>query len=672
MREILIAGNPNVGKSTLFNSLTKSNEHTGNFHGVTVEGKSKIVNFENETIKITDLPGIYSLNTFSFEEEVAKNVLIKNNSQILMLCDANCLKKNLYLCLQLSELGISYKILINNYDYFISKGNGLDFEKFKSIFKNAEIINAKKVKLTEKLINTQQENALNLGYLDKYIAKVQGKFNLDKYKIIKAFNGDFSTLKEEQIEYVKTFYQDIIKDRYNYIDNLLSASVQVEQKFIYGVSKLDKFFLNPLFMFVGFFAVFLASIYGIFFILGPFLTDKLNWLFELVVSNPIMNLLYMTTDNVWILEFVRSGILSSITSVLGFLPQICLLFIFLTILEDSGIISRMAFVLDDFLSKLGLNGKAVYTILLGFGCNTMSTMASRNMDEKNLKIKTALINPYLSCVARLPVYLVVAVAFFKQYSFWVIAGLYFLGVVVALVLSFVLNKTILKTPKINMLLEFAPMRKIDFKHVLKVAKSNAIDFVKRVFSVVVCVGIIVWIVSHTGFDFKYTENISSSILFALADKIAFVFAPIGLNSSGLVCALIVGILAKELIVTTMSICNNVSTDLQLSKSLCVATSVISLTSASAVSFLIFSLLYCPCISNLAVLKKETDKFYMWFAIISQFTIAYLLSFVVYQALTKGWLFAMLMTIVITIIMAVIIFIIKKVKQGKCLTCGKCK
>lgn len=677
MRKILIVGNPNVGKSTLFNSLTKSNEHTGNFHGVTVEEKHKIIELENEKFDIVDLPGMYSLNSFSYEEEVARNELFSANAEVVVLCDANCLRKNLYLCLQLQELGFDYNILINNCDYFIKNKNKLNLNILKNkLNKNVQIINAKKITINsiKTLINSKKDkfNKNDLNYLNKYINIVKNKFNIDEKLIIFALNGKFENLDKKQIEFIKTLYPEIIKDRYNYIDEILKDAITVNDNFNYGLSKLDKILLNPCVAILGFTCLFLLNIYLIFFLVGPFFSDQLYFVFEHVIINPFMNFLYSITDNIWLLEFFRSGVFNSLSTVLGFLPQICLLFLFLTVLEDSGIISRMAYVLDDLLCKFGLNGKTVYTMLLGFGCNTMSTMACRNLNEKNLKIKTALLNPYLSCIARLPVYVVIASAFFNKFSFFVVAGLYLLGIVVALIVALILNKTILKTKQAGLLLEFPPMRGIDFKHILQAVKVNAVDFFKRVFTVILSVGIIVWIVSHTMFNLQYTQDISQSILFFVADKISFIFAPIGLNSSGVICALIVGVLAKELIVSTMSICNNVQTEAELSKSLLMASSVVNLTMPSAVSFLIFSLLYCPCISNLAVLKKETDKFYMWFAVISQFTIAYMLSFVVYQSLTKGWLFAMLMTFVIAIIMFVIIFIIKKVKHGKCLTCGKCK
>lgn len=790
MHKVLLIGNPNVGKSTLFNSLTKSHEHTGNFHGVTVEEKRKRITFEGEQYEFVDLPGLYSLNTFSFEEEVSKNIILKGQSSTkILLADANSLKRNLYLALQMSELNLNYKILINNYDYFLRHGGKIDTEKLQQkLGVKIEIINAKKIKLSKEILNTyvadstsQVDNSTiqkinyvdnstqrvanstkmlengqaeilqnfenarnknsqknfenqknkgkntknlqnlsenskffknfsknnnffesnenknlnnnlknnfnsffenvnlnknnitkNFSYLKNFIDIVKSKYNLTNEQIIFAFNGEFKYLTADQIEFIRSLYPQIIEARYKFLDDILSDCMSVKKDFVYGESKADKMLLNPLFMFAGFLLFFFAGIYVIFFGVGPLISDCLIAVFNAIIAKPIMNLLYLTTSNVWLIEFFSGGVFNSFTTVLAFLPQVCLLFVFLCILEDSGIISRMAYVFDDFLNKFGLNGKAIYIILMGLGCNTMSTLASRNTSNKNLKIKTALVNPYISCMARLPVFVIVASAFFGKLTYFVIVGLYLLGLIVALIMAYILNKTILKNTDNSLLLEFPPIRALDLKHIYQVGKTNAVDFTKRVFGVVLSVGVIVWILSHTTFSFAYTQIMTDSILFFFAEKIAFLFAPIGLNSAGIVCALIVGIMAKELIVSTLSISNNVSSTSALIASLTLASSVVNFSRASAVSFLIFSLLYCPCISNLAVLKKEVGTYYMWFAIVSQLTTAYLLSFVAYQGMTHGIILPIIAIAVAVIILISAIYIIKKVKHPKCLTCNKCK
>lgn len=672
MNNVLIIGNPNVGKSTLFNSLTKSQEHTGNFHGVTVNSKNKIVKFDGEEFNFVDLPGIYSLNTFTGEEDVSKKEILKNSSTNLMVVDCNSLRKNLYLCLQLNEMSISYKMLLNNYNFFIKQGNKLDVKKLSYLLKlDIEIINAKKCKLKENFFKNCKNTSNNYEYLLNFIQKVKNKFNLEENLIINAFNGVFENLTDEQIYYIKSILPEVVKARYDYIDIVLNQCVKLSSNFAYGYSKLDKVLLNPFIMVPSFLLLFFVSIFLIFFKIGPLLSTFLSDFLNKLIIFPVNNLLLLITDNIWVLEFFSSGVASAALTVVSFLPQICLMFIFLTMLEDSGLIARLAYVLDDFFKKFGLNGKAVYIILLGLGCNTASTMAIKTLNGKNLKIKSAIINPYISCMARLPIYVIVASAFFGKFAYLAVVGLYLLGIIIALTISAILNKKYLRTQGGELLLEFAPLRAIDLKHVLQVCYVSAKDFVKRIFGVVLSIGIIIWILTHTKFNLAYTQKIDKSIMFSISKVLSFIFAPIGLSSEGIVCALIVGFMAKELIVSTMSIINHTANNLELISSLTISSSFINFTIPSAISFLIFSSLYCSCVSNLAVLKKETTTLTMWLSVVSQFTFAYMLSFIAYQTLTKGFLYTLIVLAVIVVILSSFIFIIKKVKQGKCLTCSKC-
>lgn len=680
--KILLVGNPNVGKSTLFNSLTHSHEHTGNFHGVTVSEAQKIVEFENQKYCFFDLPGLYSMTPFSREEEISKNFILTDCVRLVVV-DANSLRRNLYLCLQLKELNLNYKILLNNYDYFCKKGNQINIEKLsKKLNINIEIVNAKKQKLTKnflninnnakKLINFDDFLKNDLNYLKNIVETIKNKLNLNTKQIIFALNGIFDGLNNTQINYIKSFYAEIIKQRYIYIDNLLADCQKLKNNYIYGENKLDKLILNPIFMIFSFIFAFFAIFYLIFFSLGPLISELFIDAINCLIINPFLNFLTSITDNIWLIEFFNSGVFSSFTTILSFLPQICLMYVVLTILEDSGLIARLCYVVDDFLSALGLNGKVVYIMLMGLGCNTLATLTTRNMKGKNLKTKAALLNPYISCMARLPIYSIIATAFFGAKSFWVVLAVYLLGIIIALVLAALLNKTILPTEQGELLLEFPPLKHIDIKHCFQTILTSAVDMFRRLFTVVLTVGIIIWIATHTQFNLHYTQDITNSVAYLVAGKVCFLFAPIGLNFAGVVCALFVGILAKELVVSTMSICNNALTRAELVTSLTAATSVINFSPASAVSFLIFSLLYCPCASNLAVLKAETDKFYTAFAILSQFTIAYILSFMVYQSIIGKFWFALIVLVIVALITFAVVFVAKKAKSGRCFGCKNCK
>ena len=676
IQNILLIGNPNVGKSTLFNSLTKAHEHTGNFHGVTVSEAKKIIKFENQDYCFYDLPGLYSMTTFSREEEVSKNLILSLNAKRIVVVDASALRRNLYLCLQFCELGLDFKILLNNYEYFLKHGNEIDEKKLsKKLNIDIEIINAKKQKLSKNLISFNKNSNFsshNLYYIKNYLEIIKNKYNLTEKQIIFALNGVFDGLNEQQIDYIKGFYPEIIKKRYEFIENLLVDCTKIKKNYVYGENKLDKLILNPFFMISSSILLFFAIFYTIFFLLGPKLSDLFNIVLNFIFINPFLDLLSSITDNVWLIEFFSSGVFLSFATILSFLPQICLMYMVLTILEDSGIIARLCYVIDDLLSPMGLNGKVIYVMLMGLGCNTMATLTTRNLKGKNLKTKSAILNPYISCMARLPIFSIVASAFFGVKSFWIVIALYLLGIVISIILALILNKTILPTEQGELLLEFPPLKHIDIKHCVETIISSAVDMFKRLFTIVLSVGIIVWILTHTQFNFCYAQDITNSMAFLIADKVAVLFAPIGLNSAGVVCALFVGVLAKELVVSTLSICNNALSRADLISSLAVATSVVHFSYPSAISFMIFSLLYCPCVSNLAVLRAETDKFYMWFSIISQFVIAYVLSFIVYQSLVCNFWFALCVCAVIALIIFAMFKLIKTIKHNRCQNCMHCK
>ena len=292
MNKILLVGNPNVGKSTLFNSLTRSNEHTGNFHGVTVNLAKKSIGFEGGKYDIFDLPGLYSLNTFSDEEIVSKKEILKGNSIIEILCDANTLRKNLYLCIQLSELNFSYNLLINNHEKYLKKnGNKIDINKLqKNLKRNVYLINAKKEKFNNKYLKTQNQiNKKIEKYLLKYIEIVQKRYNFSKNRIIFALNGVFDGLNDEQIEFVKSLFSSIIQDRYKLIDEILNDAITEGNNKIYGYSIYDKFLLNPVIAIIGFLAIFFLGFYLIFFILGPLISRLEEIVFINILIEPIMN-----------------------------------------------------------------------------------------------------------------------------------------------------------------------------------------------------------------------------------------------------------------------------------------------------------------------------------------------------------------------------------------------
>jgi len=634
MQKIFIVGNPNTGKSTLFNSLTKSDEHTGNWHGVTVKEKTKIIRLNNEDYEFYDLPGLYSLNTYSLEENVAKNFILNHtDASIIYIIDANNIKRNLYLLLQLLDLNINVKVCINNYEYFKKQGGYIDVEYLrKELNCEVEIIDAKNCKLTKQFLKFTKINKNN-------------KNNLN------------------------------ITEIYNKINKICKNTIKYNINNIYGNSKLDKLILNGYFFIPLFIILLFLCLFFIFFSLGPFLSELLAILLNVFIKSPVVYFLNSINSSSWIIKIFDEAIFSSVLTICSFLPQVSLLYIFLSVLEQSGIISRMAFMLDDFFSKIGLNGKCVYTMLMGFGCNTSATFTSKNMTDKNSQIKTALITPFMSCSAKLPIYSVVASAIFGVKNFWIILGLYLLGIVVSLVLAKIYDSTILKSKTGDFLIEFPPLRFPDIKEIMSSSIKTSKQFASKVFGIIFSMSIIIWLVSNVGFNFKFVDT-ENSILYIICKKVAWLFKPIGLNSPYIISTLVIGLVAKELIVSSMLIFNRVSTTSMLMSSLVLVDSPINFTTATALSFLVFVLLYCPCVSNIAVLYKEVGKKYATIGVVIELLTAYIISMLVYSLVIGNFISSCISVIFVAIVVVSVKYVLNKLKQKPscktCLGCNRCK
>lgn len=695
MKKVIIVGNPNTGKTTLFNSLTKSQEHTGNWHGVTVNTFEKKVIFEGEEYLFVDTPGLYSLNTYTLEEKVALEMILQNKDAIfLYVVDINTIRRNLYMAIQMKELGINFNIIINNSDYFEKKGNKLNIAKLqKKLNIKCILADAKKTKLNQSIIKIEK-NIFEFDYIKNSavaeITKILENHQISEplYNAINILENEnilFEDLTQNEIFFIKNqyhnYFQQFLQGRYSYIDSIITDSVMVGDNYVYGQSKLDKLFLNKYLFLVFFMAMVFLSLYITFFLIGPILTKYFLLLINFAIRMPVLSLVKYLTSSQIVYAFFDEGIFSAGFSILSFLPQICLLYLFLSLLEDSGYLSRIAFMLDDFLYKVGLNGKSVYTMLMGFGCATTATLTAKNMSDKNAQIKTALLTPYMSCSAKLPVYSVIAGAVFGAKSIFVIMGLYLLGIVVAIILAIIFEKTILKSKKDDFLLEFPPMRKPSIKRIAFLAYFNAKQFFVRIFSVIFSVTVIIWILSNFNFTLTYVANGNNSILYSIGKVLSYIFVPLGLNNGNIITALMVGFVAKELILSSIAISNGVSSNYQsLANSVLLTTSAVCFTKASALSFLVFCLLYTPCVSNLAVLNKEIGKKYTTLGVVIQFCLAYVLAFITYRIAVQS--ISIGDFVLIIVIFAIILYsakiIIKKIKNktfflncGLCNNCKKC-
>lgn len=695
----ILCGNPNTGKTTFLNSLTGANEHVGNWHGVTVDFLEKKYKLNGQDHSVVDLPGLYSLTSYTFEEEIARDYIYSSNENIINLVDCNNLSRNLYLTLQLLECKKNIKVCLNFENELKKTSTTIDVKKLEKMLKTKVVLfNAQKKEETLKIIDNNFTNSFIPSYYEslplKELKKILGK-NIEKidlnedYICVKVLEEDEYilsklSLNSEQKTKIKAFdlKEKIISLRYEFIESIIKECVIKKNNKIYGYSFLDKIILNRFFALPIFLLVLFIIFYLTFSSLGSFISSSLSLFMDKCINVPILNLFNKITTSPFILSFIENGILTVLNTLVSFLPQIVLLFLFISILEDTGYLSRLAFTFEDIFSKVGLNGKTIFTILMGFGCSTTSALTARTLEDKNSKIKATMLSSYLSCSAKIPLYSVILGAFFNN-NILLIIFFYFLGVFVAIIISIILEKTILKSKESSFIMELPAYRFPSFKRIFKIILFNIKEFIVRVGCVLFTFSIIIWVLQNFTIKLSFITNPASetSILMLIGNFLAPLFAPLGFNNGGAVACLICGVVAKEIIISTMAIINSVSIEGgigDLSSSLINQSSPISLNPISAFSYLIFSLLYMPCIATIGVYFKELGKKWTIISILLQFASAYIITFVFYQMLLlfKGLNFISIFIslIIITLVTFSFYFICKFIRKPKicCFNCSKCK
>ena len=687
--EILLVGNPNTGKTTLFNFLTKSNEHVGNWHGVTVEQKGKNFSCFDKTFRLVDLPGIYSLSALSYEEQVAIDYIkAHNKTKIINICDQNNIERNLSLTLGLLEYGLDIVLVVNCMDKRpLCK---IDFKKLSDLLKIPVVsINAKNgdnINKLKKILLQPFKIASQPSYVSSLAKMVPFDVDVNKKEFysIKLLEKDEKVCDELKLDLTKdklfdSSIQLVANVRYDFIENIKSQCFKHSGK-VYGESKIDKILLNRFLAFPLFLLILCGVFYLTFFSLGKWLSEGLNTLLEISIGKVVADLsASIFGKSSWIYGLMTEALIGGVGTVLSFLPQVALLFLFLSFLEDSGYLSRVAFACEDIFGKLGLSGKSVYSLLMGFGCSTSAILTARNMDDKKAKIKTAMLTPYMSCSAKFPIYVVIGGAFFGANNVFVILGLYVLGLIIALLLSLIYEKTILKSKEQSFILEFPPYRFGGVKRIANVLWDNIKTFLIRVGSLLIAMNVIVWLLANFSFSFSYVpSNGGESMLESLGKILAPIFSPLGFGTWGVASALIAGIVAKEVIISSIAMFNLASNMSDISASIINPASVVFFASPSvALSFLVFCLLYCPCLSSMAVLKQEIGRKWTFFAVIVQFCLAYLSTLFVYNfalafekfGLARVLLFLLLLVLIVVCVLK-IISLFKKSRS--CRGCNKCK
>lgn len=662
---VALAGNPNCGKTTLFNQLTGSKQYVGNWAGVTVEKKEGEYTFENQAFQLVDLPGIYSLSPYSMEEIVSRNfVLHENPDVVLNIIDGTNLERNLYLTLQLMELGIPVVLAINMMDEVKSKGDMIDVIKLSKILgisvvpivaRKNENINAllqaiacvcENQKTTQAQLdyNRPTQNAVNA-----IVSEICSVSDFAKNPIFYAYKLlekdheilSLNLLSEQQllkienigIEYEKTSkYGDretmLADARYRFITQTLSECV-VKKSTSNTATLSDKIdcILTNKYLAIPMFLLIMFGVFSVTFgIIGTTLSDGVSFLIEDVISNNLSNYLVLIDAPIWTQGLLIDGIIGGVGGILTFLPQIMLLFLFLSILEDSGYMARAAFIMDRLLRKLGLSGKSFIPMLMGFGCTTPAVMCARSLEDEKARKLTIMITPFMSCGARLPIYALFATAFFDEYRGIVVFSMYILGMIIAIVAGLFLKSTLFKGDSSTFLLELPTYRLPTPKSVVLHMWDKAKGFLMKAGTVIFAMSVMVWLLQNFNFSLQMVEDSTQSIFGQFGMLIAPIFVPLGFGTWQASVSLLTGLIAKESVVSTMCVLYAAANTQELIPILANL-----FTPASALAFMTFSLLYMPCISAFVTIKNEMNS--MKWALgtaLFQTGVAYVVAMFVYQ------------------------------------------
>ncbi|MEG1582082.1 MAG: ferrous iron transport protein B [Clostridia bacterium] len=688
MKEFLLLGNPNTGKTTLYNALTHSFEHAGNWHGVTVCEKSKQI--AHSSIMLYDLPGLYSLSPLSPEEKITTD-RVQSSENIIVVLDANAIYRNLYLAIELLERGKNVILALNfkkendNYNLFvIEKALGCKIVCIdaysKKTLKNLTFEMEKFVPSQVYLPYFSQSNIIN--EISKIVDNSAKKCNLSPFycamKIIERDNS-MSVLNLTETEQNKiddlvsgiNGKEFVCKIRYDFIQSILISAkkknVTSSRKSI--TQKIDKFMLNP-FLALSTFLIMMFIVFTFAFgYVGNYLSFFVSRITYVILGEGLLGFISTFIHTPWILALFSNAILGGVMAVLSFLPQVVILACGIKMLEDIGILSRIALILDPFFKKIGLSGRSVFSLLVGFGCNTTAIMVTRNIENDKIRKRTMFILPFISCSACVPIILLITGAFFLKGQVFILFSLYLVSLLIALFILALISK-ISKIKDEGFILELPLYRIPKFRKFISSFFLESKKYISRTLTTILGFSIILFILSS--FNFRFELDSEGSMLNHVTGFISIIFKPIGLGNPHIVMALIMGILAKEMIVSSLAMSNGITSDnipKSLGISLVSASSLVFFTPITAIVFMLFVVLYSPCISTLKMIRREGSLLIMILCLLTHLIVSYLVCFIAYRLLLllsyQKYLTAFLSLIILAFS---IIFVLKCSKKQKCANC----
>lgn len=652
-----LVGNQNCGKTTLFNQMTGSNQHVGNFPGVTVDRKDGgIKGYPNTTV--TDLPGIYSMSPYSNEEIVSRNFVLREKpTAIINIVDATNIERNLYLTMQLLEMNIPMVVALNMMDEIDGNGGYIDVNAMEHLLGVPVVpISAAKNQGIEELVKHAvhiayyQERPLRQDFCDENEHKgavhrcLHAIIHLIKdhsqaagipvrFAASKLVEGDALVLEgldldqneKEMLEHIIAQMETereldrsaaIADMRFDFIKKVCEQTVTKprENKEHIRSRKIDWLLTGKFTAIPAFICIMVAVFYLTFNVIGAWLQGLMEIGVE-QITEITSNAMIAVHVNETLQSLIIDGIFAGVGSVLSFLPVIVTLFFFLSLLEDSGYIARVAFVMDKLLRKIGLSGRSIVPMLIGFGCTVPAVMSTRTLPSERDRKMTILLTPFMSCTAKLPIYAFFVNAFFPKNGGLIMSGLYILGILTGILIAFLYKGVLFKGEAVPFVMELPNYRLPSAKNVIQLLWEKAKDFLQRAFSVILIATVVIWILQSFDFHMNMVENSEESMLAMVSGLIALLLKPIGLGDWKICTALISGFMAKESVVSTLKILFEGSVET-------------AMTSLSAASLLVFSLLYTPCVAAIAAIRRELGSKWAVGVVVWQCVLAWIAAFIV--------------------------------------------
>lgn len=660
-----LVGNQNCGKTTLFNQLTGANQHVGNFPGVTVDQKVGDIRSQ-KNCSVVDLPGIYSIRPYTNEEIVTRDFILNEHPDgIINIVDATNIERNLYLTLQLLEMRIPMVIALNMMDEVRNNGGTIHVEKMSQMLgvpvlpisaaKNEGItelihaaVNTAKNKIYPKVLDfcaggpvhrcihgvshLIEDHALRVGMSARFAATKLIEGDEQIAERLELTPNELDMIEHSVVEMETEHQMDrnaaLADMRYSFIEWVCSQSVvkcQESREHKRSV-KIDSVLTNK-YLAIPIFLLIMFTIFGLTFgVIGAFLSDLLALGIDTITAAADTALTQYGINPV-VHSLLIDGVFAGVGGVLSFLPLIVVLFFFLSILEDTGYMARVAFVMDKLLRKIGLSGRSFVPMLIGFGCSVPAIMATRTLSSERDRKMTIMLTPFFSCSAKIPIYAVFAAAFFTEYQALVMLGLYVTGILVGILAALIYNKTVFRGNPIPFVMELPNYRFPSLKSVCMLMWDKAKDFLQRAFTIIFLAAIVIWFLQSFDTRLNIVENSADSLLAVIGHWIAPIFRPLGFEDWRIATSLITGLSAKEAVVSTMSVLLGTTTS-----GLTAALGGL-FTPYSAVSFLLFTLLYTPCVAAIAAIRREMGSTLQTLGIVAaQCGIAWVVSFVVYQVM----------------------------------------